>query len=201
MAPSRTPEACDRRTRLLEAAVRLFSLHGYEDVGIRSIARAAGCTSAMIAFHFKGKRQLYRAAVAWTLAYVIRLTSDFPPLPDPQDPDAPARAEAALRAAHRRVLGVVRGGESSPGLEPHLVGLFLRELGHPEPGRHGAAHEAVQPLLVYLARALRLARPGCRDGEIQAEMAARVGEALFRLTYPEFHHALHPPPGPGEPGT
>jgi AcrR family transcriptional regulator len=50
----------DVREALLEAAVRLFSSRG-RSVGVREIARAAGTTTAMIAYYFGTKEGLYEA--------------------------------------------------------------------------------------------------------------------------------------------
>lgn len=52
------------RARLLDAARRLFSEHGYEDVSVTEIAREAGVTHGSIAAHFHAKAGLLYAIVA-----------------------------------------------------------------------------------------------------------------------------------------
>lgn len=51
------------RARLLEEAMRLFAERGYEGVGTRALAEAAGSNVALITFHFGSKRGLYEAAM------------------------------------------------------------------------------------------------------------------------------------------
>ena len=51
------------RDRLLAEALRLFALKGFEAVGTRELAAAAGANIAAIAFHFGGKDGLYAEVV------------------------------------------------------------------------------------------------------------------------------------------
>lgn len=57
----RRPAAEASRTRILDAAERLFSGRGLEGVSVREIAAAAGLDLAMINYHFGSKLGLYRA--------------------------------------------------------------------------------------------------------------------------------------------
>lgn len=54
----------DVREALLAAARALFTERGYNQVGIREIARAAGANPAMIHYYFGDKEGLYRALLA-----------------------------------------------------------------------------------------------------------------------------------------
>jgi TetR/AcrR family transcriptional regulator len=45
--------------RIVNAALREFSRHGYEGARIDQIAKRAGINKAMIYYHFKGKEKLY----------------------------------------------------------------------------------------------------------------------------------------------
>lgn len=51
----------DTRARLLHAALRLFSEHGFARTSVRAIAVAAGTNVAAIGYHFGDKAQLYTA--------------------------------------------------------------------------------------------------------------------------------------------
>ncbi len=53
----------DTRQLLLEAGLRLFSQQGYESVSTRELAGEAKVNIAAIAYHFGGKRDLYRAVL------------------------------------------------------------------------------------------------------------------------------------------
>lgn len=61
-------EASARRVEILEVAAKLFSRSGYDDVGMRDIADAAGILGGSLYHHFKSKQQIYievhRAALA-----------------------------------------------------------------------------------------------------------------------------------------
>lgn len=69
-APTSTPsasappsEAAHTRSRILDAALQLFSQGGYDKVSVRDIAQAAQVNLAAISYHFGGKPGLYRAAL------------------------------------------------------------------------------------------------------------------------------------------
>jgi AcrR family transcriptional regulator len=62
----------DRRYRILQAAVLLFSEKGFDATTTREIARAAGISEAVIFRHFQSKDELYAA--------ILRITPDAPPL-------------------------------------------------------------------------------------------------------------------------
>ena len=51
------------RQRLVEAAIALASERGFQAIGVRQIARAAGVTPGMIAYYFGGKQGLYQAMI------------------------------------------------------------------------------------------------------------------------------------------
>lgn len=58
------PSGVDRRRvreRLLEAALALFTRHGFDGVSMRRLAREAGATPAMIHYYFGDKHGLFRA--------------------------------------------------------------------------------------------------------------------------------------------
>ena len=51
------------RQRLVEAALALAHERGFQAIGVRQIASAAGVTPGMIAYYFGGKRGLYEAMI------------------------------------------------------------------------------------------------------------------------------------------
>jgi AcrR family transcriptional regulator len=63
-SPSDAARGGDTPNQLIEAATRLFALHGYDGVTTRQLAAEAGVNIAAIAYHFGGKRELYRAVLA-----------------------------------------------------------------------------------------------------------------------------------------
>lgn len=49
--------------QLVDAAITLFSQHGYDAVSTGAVAKAAGLTQSMVHYHFGSKAQLWEAAV------------------------------------------------------------------------------------------------------------------------------------------
>ena len=59
------------RQRLVEAAIALAREQGFEAVGVRQIASAAGVTPGMIAYYFGDKRGLYEAMFEATYQQLV----------------------------------------------------------------------------------------------------------------------------------
>jgi len=53
----------ETRNQLLEAGLRLFSIHGFESVSTRQLTKESGANIAAINYHFGGKEGLYRAVL------------------------------------------------------------------------------------------------------------------------------------------
>jgi len=62
-AANTTDGTTSRRERILEAAARAFSTHGYRGSSLRDIARDAGCSLTLLDHHFGGKSQLLDAVL------------------------------------------------------------------------------------------------------------------------------------------
>jgi AcrR family transcriptional regulator len=75
----------DTRRRIIEAADRLFSTRGYEDVTVRDIAAAAGADPALVMRYFRSKNDLF---------VLVRQ----PDLQLPRPPGGPLTAQNLTRA-------------------------------------------------------------------------------------------------------
>src|SRR5437762_9555792 len=62
VAPTRLP-AAERRRRLIETALRVFTEGSYRGTTTAEIARAAGVSEPILYRHFGSKRELYLAAL------------------------------------------------------------------------------------------------------------------------------------------
>lgn len=60
----------ESRARILEAALALFSAHGYERTTVKMIAEAAGVAQGLMYSHFDGKEALLRAIFEQSVADV-----------------------------------------------------------------------------------------------------------------------------------
>src|SRR5262245_250765 len=63
------------RQRLVEAAIALAREQGFQAVGVRRIASAAGVTPGMIAYYFGDKRGLYEAMLESTYQQLVERMS------------------------------------------------------------------------------------------------------------------------------
>ncbi|WP_375372666.1 TetR/AcrR family transcriptional regulator [Mycolicibacterium sp. CBMA 295] len=79
--------------RLVEAAVRLFTRHGFAGTSLQMIADELGFTKAAIYYHFRTREQLLTAALDPVLAQLQRIVEE---------------AETH-RSAHTRADRMVRG--------------------------------------------------------------------------------------------
>ena len=61
-----TKHDVNTRDKLIEVALNIFSLQGYEGASIRAIAEAAGVNVASINYHFGSKHNLYWAVMSYT---------------------------------------------------------------------------------------------------------------------------------------
>jgi AcrR family transcriptional regulator len=84
-AVSSTRAGIDRRSKLIETAIRLFSERPYAEVSVEDIAADAGVATGLLYYHFKDKQGLYAAGLellAEQLKEHIQAASDpsAPPL-------------------------------------------------------------------------------------------------------------------------
>lgn len=61
----------ERREEILEAALAIFSRHGYRGASINKIAAAADMSTPRLLYHFSGKEKLYSELLASTLSLWI----------------------------------------------------------------------------------------------------------------------------------
>ncbi len=112
-----------RREQLLVHAVRVFSVHAYDDVTMASLALEAGVSKGLAFRYFGGKRELYLEASA-RMADEVLAASD----PD-ADLSAPARFRSGLEAylatieARPHALPSLAPGASS---DPDVLALAQR---------------------------------------------------------------------------
>ena len=111
---ARRRDASATRDALLAAGTQLFAERGYDGVSVRAIARAAGVNTAMISYHFGGKRKLYLAILDATFAEIVSEAERLA--------DAPTPAPDTLRE-----LVAVVGGIATR-RHPHFCTMMLREV-------------------------------------------------------------------------
>ena len=152
-APDASPGRGDEtRGQLLDAGLTLFSKYGYDSVTTRQLASEAGANIAAIAYHFGGKRDLYRAVLH-------QLVEDTEPLLGPvaqRMAEGIAAAGADRPALARVVIGFVHGFTSTFLEGDFMVcraPMVMREFANPSEdfdilyeGRLGPIHRNVAAL-------------------------------------------------------
>lgn len=61
--PGRPSGSTELKQRILDTAADVFSRSGYDGARIEHIAKAAGCTRALVYFHFRSKAALFEAVL------------------------------------------------------------------------------------------------------------------------------------------
>jgi AcrR family transcriptional regulator len=82
--PSKRNSALSKQ-RLLDAAIDVFSLHGYEAATTRMVAKKAGLNAALIARYFGNKHGLFHALADHHRATLVAQSLPTPPLANLQD--------------------------------------------------------------------------------------------------------------------
>jgi TetR/AcrR family transcriptional regulator, transcriptional repressor of bet genes len=86
MPGTKAPEGA-RREQILAAAYEVAAREGLDGTTIIQVAAAAGLSPGLVMFHFKSKRQLLLALLAWLLATttVLQVGDDIRALASPHD--------------------------------------------------------------------------------------------------------------------
>lgn len=92
----------DARTRLLEAALNLFSRRGFEGTSVRELAAAAGVNLAAVNYYFGGKEGLRHQALRYGFMPMAELRLDMEGLL------AEVQSKGTMAAAERGVREFVR---------------------------------------------------------------------------------------------
>jgi AcrR family transcriptional regulator len=169
-APGRPPAGGtpDLRQELLDAARQLFTTRGFDNVGIRELARAAGVSPAMIAYYFGDKQGLYDALIQDAIGHVLaRLQGMAAQEGRTEDP-----VDAFLSAYLATLIA-----------EPWIPQLLVREvLAHDSPLRRRfregfaeRAREALVSLLLAEREQGRL-RP---DLDVELAVLSLIGMSVF----------------------
>lgn len=179
----RQEQAATRREQLVQAALQLFSEHGYRDTSVRDIARAVGVNEALLYHYFNSKADLFQAVLTryapFRAAGAFLSTSAYPPEQRSLDDALQAFGReflARLRQYQAFVITILTESATNPELGA-ILGEFL----------HTTGDEITQFLASYQAA-------GEIDPQLPIEAASRVlqGSLLFHF----FAQALHIPSTP-----
>jgi AcrR family transcriptional regulator len=120
--------------RLLDAAVAAFSDSGFKATSTRNIAQRAGVHHPLIAYHFKSKDALWRAAADRVFGQLeARLVE--------------ARATAAGSSRKARMAALIRTYAHYAASEPALHRMLVLETGHAGPRLDWLVHKYLRPFV------------------------------------------------------
>jgi len=104
----KTEQYTQTRRMLLDVARRLFAEHGYAGTGTEEVVRQAGVTRGALYYHFRDKRDLFRAVVEDLQGELMqRLLAASTPVSDPWERLSAAMQaflDACLEAAVQRIV-------------------------------------------------------------------------------------------------
>jgi AcrR family transcriptional regulator len=127
----------DTRKRLLHAAIRVFTEHGYEDGSVRAICARARVNVAMVRYHFGDKRGLYNAVIQHVADADARTRLLQQAITESATPEQALRA--AIHSVFRRL--IAQTGHS----QVHLR-LMLHELTNPSSVLTDEVEAVMRPL-------------------------------------------------------
>ncbi|MFQ5972723.1 MAG: CerR family C-terminal domain-containing protein, partial [Alphaproteobacteria bacterium] len=133
------------RAKLIDTALGLFAVHGYDGVTTRMLTNGARANLAAVNYHFGGKRGLYHAVIADIARRVrARLAPEAARL-ETAIADSNGEHEALRRAAVGFFRALITGfiGEAS---QRPMVGLVMREYASPTDAFPVLYENAVEPL-------------------------------------------------------
>jgi AcrR family transcriptional regulator len=160
----------ERRTAILEAAVRVWAKRGFDGTSVAEVAREAGLTKGTLYLYFPSKRALLEETLR---RYSLR--------PFVEDGLERLRGQPLPDVVRGLVAALWRGFEE----RRELAGVLMRELpNHPEEARH-FLEQVMLPMNQLLARYLEDVLPAERRARLDPLVAARslIGMvATFFLT-------------------
>jgi TetR/AcrR family transcriptional regulator, regulator of cefoperazone and chloramphenicol sensitivity len=154
------------RARIRHAALALFAAEGYAHTSLRSIARKAQVSLALIAHHFGSKHQLRDAVDKWVLTIFEKAAAEAALGEGDVSDEAACRAFAAgigdIMAKHPEVRGylrrmtVVDAAPNGIALIGSLLMLLrgLMKRSRPPRSEHDTGEQSLQFLLLALGPAL-----------------------------------------------
>lgn len=156
------------RERLIAVALDRFARHGFEAVGTRAIAEAAGVNLAAIRYHFGGKEGLYTAVAAHIVDEIWRAIG---PLVDgARERAATPGPEEARAALHGFLAGYMHLLVTNPATES-WARFIVREQMTPSPAFDILYDGVIGPthaFLTELAAALTGAPPESSEAKLTA---------------------------------
>lgn len=133
------------RSQLIEAAIEVIGMVGYEGASTRALAKTAGTTLSAIPYHFGGKKELYLAAAHMIADYADGRFQEVLAVLDAEAiPDKAVRLEQAFTSFLEIML---------ENAEPHSWTSFVARCAYDNDEAFAVIHErAIAPMIERLVR-------------------------------------------------
>ncbi|HEX3695308.1 MAG TPA: TetR/AcrR family transcriptional regulator [Polyangia bacterium] len=160
----------ERRARLLELGIKLFSNHSYDDISIDDVAQAAGMSKGLLYHYFGGKREFYVETIRQASSQLLRMT----------EPDPKLQPGARLRAAVDAHLNYVQ--EHGP-----VYAAIYRGGAAVAKEMHAILEEHREVVMQYFLRDFRISKPRpVLRAALRAWIAMVEGACLDWIVHPEL---------------
>ncbi|MDD5064378.1 MAG: CerR family C-terminal domain-containing protein [Phycisphaerae bacterium] len=166
----------DIRDRLLDAAEKLFSEHGFADTSVRDITAEANCNVAAVNYHFGSKEKLY--ADVWRrnllllrnnqLAGIEKVMSNNQSSPSLED---------LLKSFAETFIGPLVNKTGSS----RLLKLMMREMLDRHLPPNMFADEVIKPTLGAMQKALLKTCPGLDESRVALIVFSIVGQLIHAV--------------------
>jgi TetR/AcrR family transcriptional regulator, regulator of cefoperazone and chloramphenicol sensitivity len=165
----------DTRSRLLEAAMRLFAERGFGKVTVRDITAEAGANLAAVSYHFRDKAGLYEAVLALALRSAHEMNAE---VMLPKEGHSP---EERLRHYVRRYLPRIIRADGRGG----IYQLLRHEMSDPTPIARTYVRQAIMPRIEFLIEIVReMLGETATDPRVQHCVMSIQAQCLFFLPDP-----------------
>lgn len=133
------------RDRLLNAAMKIFALYGFDGASTRMLTKEAGVNISAIPYYFTSKEGLYRAVLECIASMAEReLAAPLQALQkDMEAKDfTPAKARAHLHAVIEKFTRLILSEKASP----HMVHIMIREQMEPTSAFDALYEKTLRPM-------------------------------------------------------
>jgi AcrR family transcriptional regulator len=162
----------DTKTRILDAAERLFADHGYEATSLRAITAAANVNLAAVNYHFRSKDSLIREVISRRLA---PLKQERLLMLDAFEAKAKGRPVALENLARALVLPAIRIMNEPDGGGTSFARLLGRMYASPNPAIQKLFFSQIDEAVGRFVSALRRSLPGLTFEETACRLFFGIG--------------------------
>lgn len=186
METSKTPTK-DTKATLLERAGQLFLARGFENVSVRQITEASGANVAAVNYHFGGKTNIYREALALRLDEITRDKLSLLKGLAEQRP-----AVGLEQLLDRYIRSYFESFLASPDHD-RLLQMIYREMGPDAVAGDLVASRLVRPLHQAFQEALLACRPNLRASHASLCVSSIMGQVIHFIRARVVLGSLHSP--------